>query len=73
MNDLRPRPRQTDLLLRHRFRPNNLLLIGVGGSDVNGQFEVPAGGHEKSPPLERELLLLRRKLNSSRSGFLHSK
>jgi hypothetical protein len=35
MNDLRPRPRQTDLLLRHRFRPNNLLLIGVGGSDVH--------------------------------------
>ena len=25
---------------------------------VNGQFQVPAGGHEKSPPLERELLLL---------------
>ena len=27
-------------------------------SAVNGQLKVPAGGHEKSPPLERELLLL---------------
>jgi hypothetical protein len=26
-------------------------------TDVNGQFQVPAGGHEKSPPLRRELLL----------------
>jgi hypothetical protein len=34
-----------------RFRAESLV-------DVNGQFQVPAGGHEKSPPLERELLLL---------------
>ena len=25
---------------------------------VNGQFQIPAGGQEKSPPVERELLLL---------------
>ena len=42
-------------------------------ADVNGQFKVPAGGHEKSSPFERELLLLRRELSSPRSGLLHSK
>lgn len=33
-------------------------LASVDEAFVNGQFQVPAGGREKSPTLERELLLL---------------
>ena len=38
------------------FLAQNKLLINADG--INGQFQVPAGGREKSAPLERELLLL---------------